>query len=633
LKPLVIGIVLAIVILAGGFLVPALLPHATSPSTVQALREAELARRQVHAYDASLPLAAGRANVTELKQADFERLVERSQVELDTLRSESSRQVNRMKSTDQESGMPESGLRPLATNASGLRSSVGELEKSLRENQQLLTAAVQNSRSATQSDRNALGVGQIAGTVKLAEAGRLLAEAREFRARLTIEQGRLLAVAAAGAAVGGEKDRHAGLDVVELLDVLDDDLEEFGAALAEAQAQVDRLRTEVSEREQALAAVRSQLDQVRGRRMSLEETGFSVGDDESFEAYRAEYLRLSESLRELEQREQLLAFGGVEGGSVAGDDLLQGEIQGGTTVVGLNTLQRKLALAEDQLNRHTRGLQALEDHKNLVTTIGAEARTWESKHATRLEALEAEAGQIRAGMDELASQALEQEEAALRSARDAASAFGSAKSAAGRWTGDARTLQGKKDPQRLNDRLKRIIADQFAGEAADSGQAQSNTLVGRILTERALGLGEYLDTLVRADQLMPDAEFDPATLQDALTQARDDAVTILNEAREDYERLFQKQSDTSWVHQASLATVYHLLWLIDEYNADQHRSNLLDQLGQTIANRQQSPYLQQQVALHVLLTGDVEPPRPDQPSDAEPDQEAPDETDDDSGGD
>ena len=629
---------LAIAILAVGFLVPALLPHSTSSATVQALQEAELARRQVHSYDASLPLAAARAHVAELKEADFDRLVERSQDEFDGLTSEFSKQVSQATSTDRRNNMPDTGLRAPAMTPSGVRSSVSGLEESLSKNQTLLAEAAKNARSATQTDRDALGVGQVAGTVKLVEAGRLLAEARELRARLTTEQSRLLVLAAAGAEARGEKDRHAGLDVVEIQGVLDGDLEEIEVALADAQAEVDRLSGEVTEREQTLSAVRSQLEEVRDRRLSLEETGFTVGDDASFEAYRAEYLRLSETLRRLEQREQLLAFGGVEGGHVVGEDLVDGEIEGGTTVAGLNELKRNLSLAEDKLTRYTRARKALEDQKTLVTTMGDEARIWESQYADRLDALAAQVEQIRGTMGELAQQASEKEEAALRAARDAATAFGSAKAAASRWTGDAGALQREKDPQRLNERLKRIAGDNLAGEAADSGEAQAKMLVGRILTERALGLGEYVDTLARANELMPSTEFDTATLQENFTQARDEAVSILNEAREGYERLAQKQADTSWVHQASLATVYHLLWLIDEFNAAQHRSNLLDQLGRVIENRQQSPHLQQQVALHHLLTGGVEAPRPEQPSSDQADEEAAaegeaDEAEDDSGGD
>ncbi len=639
MKPLVIGVVLAIAILALGFLVPAILPATVSSTTVQALQEAELARRQLHAYDASLPLAAARANVAELKEADFGRLVERSQEEFDTLGSEFSQLVNRIKSADRQNRMPESSVRALVPSPSNVQARVSELERFVRDNEQLLTGAARSSRSATQTDRDALGVGQVAGMVKLAEAGRLLAEARELRARLTAEQARLLAVATAGAEARSERDRHAGLNVAEIRGVLDGHLDTITAALAESQAEVDRLSAEVAEREQTLAGLRGQLEETRTRRLTLEEMGFTVGDDASFEAYRAEYLRLSKTLRELEEREQLLAFGGIEGGRVAGDDLLKGTIEGGVTVVGLNELKRNLALVEDKLTRYTRARQALEDQKSLVTTMGGEALTWEGQYADRLETLAAEVQQIRASMDELARQAFEKETAALAAAGDAATAFESAKSAADRWTGEATSLQREKDLQRRNERLKLIAGDNFAAEAAASADAQAKTLVGRIYTERALGLADYLDTLARASELMPGSEVDTVKkLQEQFTEARDEAVSILNEAREAYERLAQKQSSTSWVHQASLATVYHLLWLIDEFNAAQHRSNLLDQLGKVVEDRQQSPHLQQQVALYALVTGGTAAPQSDQPESEEPDSaesddEEPGESGDDSDGD
>ena len=639
MKPLVIGVVLAIAILALGFLVPAILPATVSSTTVQALQEAELARRQLHAYDASLPLAAARANVAELKEADFGRLVERSQEEFDTLGSEFSQLVNRVKSADRQNRMPESPVRALVPNPSNVQARVSELERSVRDNEQLLTGAARSSRSATQTDRDALGVGQVAGMVKLAEAGRLLAEARELRARLTAEQARLLAVATAGAEAQSERDRHAGLNVAEIRGVLDGHLDTITAALAESQAEVDRLSAEVAEREQTLAGLRGQLEETRTQRLTLEEMGFTVGDDASFEAYRAEYLRLSNTLRELEEREQLLAFGGIEGGRVAGDDLLKGTIEGGVTVVGLNELKRNLALVEDKLTRYTRARQALEDQKNLVTTMGGEARTWEAQYAARLETEATEVQQIRASMDELARQAFEQETAALAAAGNAATAFKSAKSAADRWTGEATSLQREKDLQRRNERLKLIAGDNFAAEAAASADAQAKTLVGRIYTERALGLADYLDTLARANELMPGSELDTVKkLQEQFTEAHDQAISILNEAREAYERLAQKQSSTSWVHQASLATVYHLLWLIDEFNAAQHRSNLLDQLGKVVEDRQQSPHLQQQVALYALVTGGAAAPQSDQPESEEPDSaesgdEEPGESGDDSDGD
>jgi chromosome segregation ATPase len=614
LKPLYIGFLLAIVMLAAGFLLPVLLPRSTTPTTVQALQEAELARRQLHSYDAMLPLAGMSADVTELKEADFERLLERARTQFDALTSEFNKQVSQAKSADRGNRMPETDLRAASMTPSGVRSSVGGLETSLSQNQRLLSEAAKNTRAALQTDRNALGVGQVGGAVKLVEAQQLLDEARQLRAQLTSEQSRLLAVAARGAEVRGERDRRVGLAVVEIQNILDGDLEEIEAALDDAQAEVDRLSAEVAEREQALAAVRSQLEEARRQRLDLEEAGFAVGDDASFEAYRTEYLRLSEMLRQHEARGQLLAYGGVEGGRVVGDDLMTGEIEGGETIVGLNELKRNLTLAEDKLTRYTQARQALEDRKGLVTTMGAEARAWESQYTTRLDALVAEVQQIRAAMEGLAQQAFEKEESARAAARDAAAAFGSAKAAASRWTGDASALQRERDPQRLNERLKRIASDKLAGEAAESGEAQAKMLEGRILTERALGLGDYLDALARANELLPTGELDLTALQESFTQARDQAISTLSDARAGYERLAQSQSNTSWVHQASLATVYHLLWLIDDFNAAQHRSNLLDQLGRVIENRRQSPYLQQQVALHALLTAGVEAPQRKQPT-------------------
>jgi hypothetical protein len=532
-----------------------------------------------------------------------------------------------VKSSDRQHHMPDSDLPAFAASPSGVRSSVNGLENALRENQKLLTESDKNARSATQTDRNALGVGQVAGMVGLAEAGRLLAEARELRARLTVEQTRLLRVAAKGAEAQSERDRHAGLNATEIQNLLDDDLEAITAALSETQFEVDRLNNEVAEREQALTALRGELEEARTQRLTLEETGFTIGDDASFEAYRVEYLRLSETLRALEQREQLLAFGGIEGGRVSGDDLLKGKIEGGVTIVGLDELKRQLALAEDQLARHARARKALEDQKNLVVTMGDAARTWESQSA-------AEMAEIGAVMDGLAQQALDKEEAALGAARQAEAAFKNAKAAADHWTGDATSMQREKDPQRLNERLKLIVGDDVVAQAASSSEAQAKMLIGRIYTERALGLSESLDTLARVNELVPSSAFDPTALQAGFAEARDQAVAILNEAREAYERLAQKQSSTSWVHQASLATVYHLLWLIDEFNADQHRSNLLDQLGKVVESRRQSPYLQQQVALYALLTEGGGTPRSGEPTGStEPVNEQPEAAKDDSGGD
>jgi hypothetical protein len=609
LKPFATGLVLAVVILAVGFLTPALLPPATSPNTLKALEDAELARRQLDAYQATLPLVAAHSDLEQLKEADFDKLVERSQQALTELSQEFSKRVGEATTHDRRSGMPKSDLRAFAASGSGVRSEVSTFETSLRDNRKLLDDALRSARSASQADRNTLGVGQVAGTVKLVEAAKLLAEARRLRSQLMKDQARALAVAGEWAAVRAERDYSAGLEVTSIRGGLDADLEEIEAALTQSQAEVDELRRAVADREQALARVRADLERARTERLSMEEMGFTVGDDASFEAYRERYLAVAQRLRELQDQEQLLAFGGIRGGRVVGDDLLKGEIEGGEAVVGLNELQRGLAVATDKLERYTGGRQSLKNEISLVGAVGDEAQMGEKQCAARLETLRAELDHVRDEMAALAQQAFEGEDAALGAAREAATTFKGAKSVVDRWISDARSLQQQKDPQRANERLKLIVGDGFAADFATSAEAQANTLVGRIQTERALGLRGYLDTLTRIGELTGSG-FEPGALQEQLNTARDGAVGALSEARDAYERMAQKPTSTSWVHRASLALVYHLLWQIDEFNAEQHRSNLIDQLGEVVANRFQYPDLQQEVKLWTVLTGRAEVPPP-----------------------
>jgi hypothetical protein len=612
--------VLAVVILAVGFVAPALLPSTTGPDTLKALQDAELARRQLHGYDASLPLVETRSDVERLKEADFDQLVEQAQEEFEALRSQFAERVNQAKRVDRDHKMPESGLRALAVGPAGVRSSVSSFEKLLRENQRVLAEAVKNSRAASQTDRDALGVGEVAGAVKLVEAGRLLDEARQLRAELTAVQARAFAAASRWAAVRAERDYSAGLDVTAIRSGLDTDSQEIEVALTEARQESDRLANAVAQRQQELANVRAQLEEARRERLSLEQTGFTVGDDASFEAYRGRYLELSERLRMLQQQEQKLAFGGIEGLGAA-DDLPEGELEG-DEVYGLDELQRRLAIAEDRLARYTGARKALKAQAGMVDTVGEQAQVRVGEYAARLETLAASVNELRDSMAQLAQQASEKEAAALGAAREAATAFGQAKSAVDRWTREANALQREKDAQRINERLKLITGDSFAAGFASNAEAQAKMLVGRIHTERALGLAAELDTLSRIKELVPGWEFEAGPLQDAFNTARDEAVSILNEAREVYQRLTQKETSTSWVHQASLATVYHLLWQIDEFNTEQHRSKLIDELGRVLAGRQQSPHLQEQVKLYASLTGGELPtgtePEAEEPADEEP---------------
>ena len=573
MKPLITGFAFAIIVVAACFVVPMFMPASISSNTLDALEQAELARRQLHTYDASLPL---------LKPAD---------------------------DVDQ----PDT-----------------KLVRLINDNAALLSAAKKNSQSAIRMDRDALDVGTVAGTVSMTEAAGLLAEARHWRSRLIALQADLFAAATDWAALQAQAAHYVGLDVTNIKTDLDTDLEEVQAVTAQVRQEVDELTKAVGDRESQLEGVRAELTAGRQALLDLEQAGFLLGADQSdgnqptFEQYRTEYRRVSTRMGELQAHEQLLTFGGIEDGRVVGDDLLSGAIEGGKTVLGLGELQYRLTLAQDKLERYTHGVKAIQDQTQAVQKFGDGAQTQAEQYQKRMITKAEQVAALQAEIADLAQKTFDKEEAALQAARAAVSAYKTAKSAVDAWKRAAQSLQSAKDPQRTNDRLKRIIADNTAATFAENAEAGAKTLQGRVQTERALRLRDYLDTLQRLEALKPGGEFDLATLQDKFITARDEAVTVLNEARDGYERLAQKQSDTSWVHQASLAIVYHLLWQIDEIGAEQHRSNLLDQLGQVVESRWQSPYLRQQAALYAALTGRTgAPPPPEPPAETTPVEEEP----------
>jgi hypothetical protein len=605
LKPLITGVVLAMIALAIIFVVPVFLPRATDPTTLDAMKKSELARRQLHSYDSTLPLAADRSDLERLKTADLGPLAEKTAEDYAPVQTEFNRGIQGAKKLDQRSGLTGSELRPVAPGAGA----VGGFEKGVRDNEKLLKDAVQNARQATQEDRdrNALSAGQIAGTTKLVEANNVLVEARSLRTALATELDRLLNDAVHWAEIQSLNEHYAGLDLTDVEKTLGDDLSEIGARMQETSGELQTVESTLAATKKSLEETRAQLQIQQAKLADLEKKGFVAGKATAFETYRAEYVKLSNDLRGLQLREQTLTHGGIEGGTVTGDDLVAGEFQGGKIVAGIDELERKAAILRVKLERLGQAKQTLESQRTLVAGLTSESKTQRTSCGEKLLAAKAEFDQARVRVDEAAKLAFEKEDATLQAAKDAVAGFKTAKSAADQWKTKATSTQRDYDAPRLNERLKLIIADESAATAASSGEAQATALVGRVLAERTLALGGYLDVVARVKALMPSADLDPTALQESYTQAHDTAIENLNAAREMYERLAQKQVPTQWVPQASLATIYHLLWQIDATNAAQHRGNLLDLLGRVVQGRQQFPYIQQEVLLYSALGGSGAP--------------------------
>ncbi len=610
MKGFVIGLVLGAVILAAGFLVPRYLPGKPDPQSLDALKAAELAKRELHAYDAGLPVAALHAPVSELEKADFDQLAERSADALTALSSEFSRDVRQAQSLDRKNKMPAGKLRALPGGAAGLRSGVKGFARLLRENEQLLADAAKNARAAGSKGRGVVGVNEVSGIVGLARAARYAEVARHIRTQIEQRLGQCFAVALNWAACRGDRDHYAGLDVSKTRADLEADLEEITKLAEQAGKQRDALARQIADAQDELKTVRADIQKTRAARLALEESGFEAGNDASFNAYRTQYLDLSKRLVALQDREMLLTYGGIEGGTFAGDDYLHSPIEGGQPVLGLEELARRHERARVSAERYAAARTELEQQIGQIDRFATQTQMRAKDYAGQLKELAAQGGQIIGQLDALARQAVEAEDKALAAAREAATAFAAAKMAADRWKSDARSVQSKYDAQRQNERLKRIAADERLAAFAAAGEAQAKTLAGRILTERALRLRAELTTFQQVAELMPPLAPDAAARQQAYQVAVDSAVKSLNEAREVYQRLAQKGGATAWVYQASLALVSHILWQVDIANAPRHRSELIAQLGETLKGRMQWPHLHKEAELFTVLTGGAAPTAP-----------------------
>lgn len=605
MKSFALGLILSAVLVAAVFVTPKFLPASPNPATLDAEQAAELARRQLNAYDTALPPLGSQASLDQLKQAEFEQLVQRDSEQFNALGERFSEEVRRVRSLDQRSDMPAGDLRAVSMNASGISASVGSFERQLQQNQKLLADAGKSAGGAGSSGREIASVGQIAGAINMTEAENQLSQARRVRAEITGTLGELFAAAAAWKGASGERDYNSGLKVSDISDGLSADVVEIESAAGEARDESAALRQSIATLESELKQVMEELGRLRAQRIEMEKTGFTAGNDSSFNSYRDQYVAVGARMVELQLREQELEFGAVAGDEAADEQF-----------IGLNELKRRLAVAEEREAGLAEALSALNARRDLVAGIGGEAEARGEHYAKRLDTVAGEARNVHTRVIELQKQATDLEAKALNAAQQAASAYGRAKAAVSTWKGNASALQSKVDPQRLNDRLKEIAKDDFASDYPTSSEAQAKILIGRIQTERALGIANILDTIRRASEMAPALEFDISELQGQYDAAREEAVKSLGEARDLYERLAQKSSNTSWVHQASLAMIYHLLAQVDEAGANQHRSNLIDQLGKAIANRTQSPHLRREVELYTQLTGESaaptrEAPQPD----------------------
>jgi DNA repair exonuclease SbcCD ATPase subunit len=641
--PFIIGVVIVAVVVAAGIVAPHLRSSAAKEAE-QARQDALLAERLLHRYDTRLPNVARLASTDILRQTDGEALVALTRPDptreepqtvaerLAELQQESSRRLRDLQAVAEREGLPAVDVQPLSPGIGGLNRALAEFDRAVRDNEALLQEARQQAnRARAGAGRDVLGVTQTAGMVEYTQAAELLAEAHRLRMEHRARQARLLLARASASAYAATADYHDSVDVAPTVAQLQAGLAEVRARAQAADQETAGLQAQVAALREELAALDAQMKAAREELLTLEHSGFVAGDDQSFDQYRASYLAVSEHLRELQEREQLLRYGGRAGAQFAGDDLETAPLEGGEPRPGLEHLEPLAALAAETARRLHSAEAALEAHLDVVEQLEATA----SDAAQRYAELSGGAAGVQAPLlneiMDLAQAAHEKEEQALRAASAAVTAFANSQQAARNWVNAAGTLQREKDAERTNERLRMILADKSIVNMGASAQASALMLVGRIYVQRIEANAAILHDLELFAEMGGSVDFPLDELDDQIAAAETAAFEQLQQAAELYQGLIDKiPPEINWIPRAGLAGVFHLLARILPAEADGYLAQAAEQAGLATGGREQSPYLREHVRFRDHLralspdtlqpTAEPAPAAADEPAEPEPDE-------------
>jgi hypothetical protein len=623
--PLIIGAGIVVLLLAAFIAAPQLRSDAAKMAE-QAQEQATLAERALYQYNCNLPELKRLAPPAELKQAELASIAEKAQPKIEPEKKDLAKRLSEIRSQAQKAGLPAPQVDIPVADANGLKRAIAYYEQMLAENEQLLKQAAKDARAAKQSGARVLGVPQVAGMVEYTRASRALAEAAVLRERQQQLQAELLRANSQMRVYQAAQGCAEAMEMTAVVTGLQNDLAEVQKLAADAAARAEKLAAQVSQREQELTPVTAEQNQVRDELLTLESKGFQAGDDASFESYRADYQRLSTRARELQEQEELLRLGGLRGAKFSGDDYQNAEIQGGEPVVSLQMLREEAAAAQAVATRTSKAVTELQQQITAAEKSGQDSQAGAERYAALVKESEAKQAELRPQIEELAKQASEKEDEALKAAADAVSAFRVSQQAADGWMRDARELQSQRDPERVNPRLKMMLDDKAIPAMGSSAEAEALMLTGRIYAQRIEANRSLVDDLnqLQSDAEQPDEaeqaeQTDEAEQTDAAEQAdkpeqankdeqADDATEALEAQIEKdvaeataklqnavkiYEGLVSKVTpSTKWVPQAALAGVHTLLARINPSEAAAHLSDALAKIQECTEGHERSPYVQ-----------------------------------------
>ncbi len=619
--PLIVGGAVLLVVAAAALLAPQFRSGATKAAE-QARTDAELARRLLHRYDFQLADLQRLAPPQELEKHDLARIAEAVRDDLQSLQKELASKLTTLRTRARDAGLPEPQLEAPKASRDDLRQSIQRFGERLQQNQALLRQAQQQADEARRAtDANVLGVAQINGLAKLAQAERLLADARDLRNQQRAAQERLMDLAAATRELTAGQEFLANLDVAGTQESLAGDAAQLKGQSTAAAQEAQALSQAVSEREQALAAAEARLAELREQLTALENQGFQAGNDSSFEDYRTRYSTLAQDLREIQEQEQLLRSGGLEG-SAPSDDGAQEATLAGTPVVSLDILRQRSVAATERATRLASAVQMLEMQAAGLSNTAASADESKALYAARLEQQRQQAAELVQRIAELAAAAVNAEDEALSSARDAQTAFKAAQKAADEWRSRASSVQSERDPERRNPRLSQVLADRGIGVMGSSAEAETLTLIGRIQAQRA----EAADAVSADLKLLGDlveTDLTPEQFDQQAVEARQAGSEKLQAALKLYDGLSNKADKTvKWIPQTGRAAVLVALARVEPTEAQLHLGEALSQLREATSGAERSPYVRDQVEFRNFLEARVAPaataPAEQEPAETQP---------------
>ncbi len=616
-------------IFVGGILVAAivapawLMRDASHAAARDAQRQAELARRELFGFTSGMAQLASRGETEALKSADLDKLVSGAAERFAGLGAGFASQVQQVRSADQRMGLTGEALRAVQATPAGLRSALGDFEKVVGENQKLLDAAGRDAQAAMAASRDALGVADALALTRYVGAGEARLEAGRLRAAHEQLQARARESARRWQTTRAERDRITLIDFDAAIAAAQQAVGEMEAQLAQSQQSAADLRQRLDAANSELEQVRRELADQRAKLDGVQQSGYVVGDDSQFDRFRQQMQQITARIVELEARETLLSGGGLVGATRAADAVGDAPITGGEPLEGAGLLGSRLAETELQIQKITGSRDALNQQ---VARLTEQSRVASERAAALDSALAAEREALGGMLTELnngAAALRESEERALKLAADGVQAQTAAETALNAWVREARDVQQQLDPDRVNDRLKRIMG-QAVDELAGVPLARARALVGALHTDRLRGLETYRDALRQVVADVPEQSVEMQPLEDALTATRDAAIAALRQSMEGIQGVAGRAAPYSWAYQAGLASAALSLSLVDESQAETHRATAVENIRKVFEKAPQHPRIAPFRALHdaLLSTGAPAPATTEPP--AEGDEAAPD---------